>query len=89
MSFFKDMLNKYPIGAMVMGTDKADLKALLKRHTEEAEKIGCGISHFVVDNGPPEYEIPTRCFWVIRSDGSREDFSYKHCLEARPEDTAV
>ena len=86
-AFFKEMLNRYPIGGIVIGTDKADLRALLRRHKEEQEKIGLGISHFIVDDGPPEYGIPTRCFWIIRTDGSRIDFSYKHCLEARAEDT--
>ena len=86
-AFFKEMLHRYPLGGMVLGTDKADLRALLRRHEEETEKIGSGISHFIVDDAPPEYEIRTRCFWIIRSDGSRTDFSFKHCLEARPGDT--
>lgn len=86
-SFFKEMLNRYPIGQMVIGTDKDDLIALLHRHTEEKDKIGAGISHFIVDNGPSEYDIPTRCFWIVRKDGSKIDFSVKHCLEPRPEDS--
>ena len=85
-AFFKEILNRYPIGGLVIGTDKADLRALLKRHSEEAEKVGCGVDHFVVDNGPPGHDIATRCFWIVRTDGSRIDFSYGHCLEARPED---
>ena len=28
-----------------------------------------------------------QCFWIVRTDGSRVAFSYKHCLEARPSDT--
>lgn len=81
---FKTMLNSYPLGSPVLGTDKEDLKALLKRHHEYDEKVGCGIDHFVVDMDPQG--SPTRCFNIVRTDGSRIDFSYKHCLEARPGD---
>ena len=29
-AYFKEMLNRYPIGGVVIGTDKVDLRALLK-----------------------------------------------------------
>ena len=81
---FRAMLNRYPLGGLVIGTDKDDLRALIKRHDEADEKIGCGIDHFVVDMDPEG--TPTRCFHIVRTDGSRVDFSYPHCLKAKPGD---
>lgn len=86
-SFFKEMLNRYPIGASVTTEDAADLEALLERHDERDEKVGSGIAGFEVDLPPadaPPYS--SRCFWVVRTDGTKIDMSYKHCLEAKPYD---
>jgi len=82
--FFSGMLQRYSIGEMVSVEDAIHLKALLKRHDEEAEKIGCGIAHFSV-NPAPDYP-DQRCFWITRTDGSRIDISYQHCLEKKPYD---
>lgn len=86
-AFFKEMLNRYKIGEKVDQADAADLTALLALHDERDEKIGRGIEGFEV-NTPPEDAPPfsKRCFWIIRTDGSREDFSYTHCLERKPAD---
>ncbi len=43
------MLNRYPLGGMVIRTDKDDLGAPLKRHDEVDEQVGSGIDHVVVD----------------------------------------
>lgn len=86
-NFFREMLNKYPMGARVSDADAADLTALLKLHTERKEKIGVGIDHFEV-NKPPADAPPfsKRCFWLIRTDGSRIDVSYTHCLKPKTAD---
>ena len=47
-NFFKSMLNRYRVGDVVTGTDDADLRALLKRHTEYRKKLGSGIDRFEV-----------------------------------------
>jgi len=82
-AFFSEMLNKYSIGETVSNTDALDLTALLHRHDERTKKIGVGISHFEVGL-PPDY--PGKCFWLVRSNGTREDFSIKHCLALKTYD---
>jgi len=86
-AFFKEMLNRYPLGARLSDADAEDLEALLQRHEGLEEKVGCGIDHFEVreppDDAPP---FSARCFWIVRTDGSVIDISYPHCLEARPYD---
>lgn len=86
-AFFKEMLNRYPIGARVSDQDAAELEALLDRHDERDEKVGNGIAGFEV-NVPPADAPPfsTRCFWIVRDGGEKIDFSYVHCLEAKPYD---
>jgi hypothetical protein len=86
-AFFAAMLNRYDIGDRVSAEDATHLAALLARHDQVGEKAGSGIAGFEV-NAPPE-DVPQfskRCFWVIRSDGTKIDFSIGHCLGARPYD---
>ena len=86
-AFFKGMLNRYPMGARVSDQDAADLAALLDRHDERDEKVGTGITGFEV--GLPPADAPPysdRCFWIVRTDGTKIDMSYKHCLEPKPYD---
>lgn len=78
------MLNRYSVGEVINPADTVDLIALLKRHDELEEKIGVGISCFEVAVAPDGHN--GKCFWVVRTDGSRIDFSFKHCLEAKPYD---
>ena len=83
-AFFSEMLNRYDIGSRVSETDGLDLSALLKRHDQYSEKVGVGIDHYKVDSAPEPYE--GRCFWVVRVDGSSEDFSFGHCLKRKDGD---
>jgi hypothetical protein len=78
--FFRDMLNRYRPGCTVGAEDRLDLAALLERHPEYAQKIGCGVDHFTV----MMTEHGTQCFRVIRKDGTGTDFSYLHCIKGRP-----
>ncbi len=84
VSFFRLILNKYSRGQIVSDTDAPHLHALLKRHDEMSEKIGVGVHHFKVDLAPPSEGPPTQCFWIVRTDGTEIDFSFNHCLKARP-----
>ena len=86
-AFFKEMLNRYAIGDRVSAADAADLSALVERHDERDEKVGAGIAGFEV-NAPPD-DVPQfsqRCFWIVRSDGTKIDFSIGHCLKPQPYD---
>lgn len=86
-SFFSNMLNKYQIGQRVSDEDAVELTALLERHDEKHEKIGTGVAYYEVNNPPQEYPRYTeKCFWIVRTDGSKIDFSIKHCLDKKPYD---
>lgn len=86
-AFFAAMLNRYRIGEQVSAEDAADLSALLNRHDEFAEKSGAGVTGFEVNTPPDDVpQFSRRCFWVIRSDGTKIDFSISHCLKEKPYD---
>jgi hypothetical protein len=74
--FFREMLNRYLPGDRVTDEDGRDLAALLKHHTEYGDKVGAGIDHFRVMANLHK----TQCFEIVRVDGSRDDFSYLHCI---------
>ncbi len=85
--FFSNMLKGYTVGERVSEIDAEDLTALLERHDEKSEKIGNGIAYFEVNLPPPEYPPYTqKCFWIVRVDGSKIDFSIGHCLKRKPYD---
>ena len=77
--FFKTMLNSYRLRQRVSDEDGLHLAALLERHTEYSMKVGCGVSHFEV----VMTEHGTRCFRIVRVDGTGTDFSYLHCISQR------
>lgn len=86
-AFFAAMLKRYEIGERVSTEDAADLSALLDRHDELEEKVGTGIVGFEVDTPPKDVpQFSKRCFWAIRSDGTKIDFSIGHCLKPKPYD---
>lgn len=76
MLFFREMLNRYRPGEMVSDTDARLLSALLARHPEAKDKAGAGVTGFKVRSA----DWGTQCFWVMRSDGSSEKFSFYACL---------
>eukprot|EP00913_Durusdinium_trenchii_P035452 g33178.t1 len=53
------------------------VKELLSHHPNVTEKIGSGLRGLKVDRSPEG----SRCFWVLRSDGSEEDFSAWKCVK--------
>ena len=70
------MLYRHALLEPIAGDDNAFLLELLKKHPRAVEKIGAGVKHFTVENA----KGGTRCFYVIRADGSRSDFSFMKCL---------
>jgi hypothetical protein len=87
LQFFSRMLNRHAIGEAVNAEDALDLAALLKLHDELEEKVGVGIAGFEVAAAPDGHE--GKCFWIVRRDGSKIDFSFKHCLQAKPSDRSA
>jgi hypothetical protein len=78
--FFKDMLSRYHPEDTVNETDSSYLLELLKRHPDSEEKIGNGIHHFEVARA----DFNTKCFAVVRRNGTRINFSYKVCVNTEP-----
>lgn len=84
---FKEMLGRYVVGERVTEVhDHSDLEALLTVYDEavaegEAAKAGIGIDYFEKDVND-QHPVKTKCFYVVRTDGSRIDFSLKHALNA-------
>jgi Protein of unknown function (DUF3223) len=72
----KAMLHKYDVGDKVSAGDAEVLRAALALHPDAKTKIGIGIAHFSVRSA----DFGTKCFWVNRTDGSTEKFSYKACI---------
>jgi len=73
--FFKEMLYRYDLGDRVSSQDASVLVDLLAMHPEASEKIGAGIESFSVRSG----DYGTQCFWVNRTDGTTEKFSFRAC----------
>jgi hypothetical protein len=65
--------------------DAQHLTALLEWHTERDEKVGVGVDHFDVMWA----EFGTRCFRIVRCDGTWIDFSYRHCIRSAARSQSV
>lgn len=64
----------------ILDEDVPFLYALLLRHRQRDQKIGCGVSRFFV--GRDHYNRPS-CFWLARVDGSSTDWSFITCITPR------
>lgn len=73
------ILNNMKDGDKLAEADAAFLKEILKFHHKADEKLK---DYDGFEVGPhPEYQ-KTRCFFVVRKDGSKEDFSVSKCIQA-------
>lgn len=61
-------------GQRVDDLNELELRELIKYHPKCKEKTGVGIDHFMVEG--PAY---SKHFVIVRTDGSRIDFSYHRC----------
>lgn len=75
-AFLRAMLHRYDVGDKVSAKDEEVLRAALALHPQANEKIGCGVVNFSVRSA----DFGTKCFWVNRSDGTTEKFSYMACI---------
>jgi hypothetical protein len=69
--------DRYRVGQRIPEPDHTELRWLLDRSPWASTKIGCGIDHFSVMLMPP---YNSRCFQIVRTDGSTTDFSFPHCV---------
>lgn len=79
LEFFKTMLNRYIPGERLKHDDAIFLAGLFRRHPDYNSKVGTGIDHFGVMPG----DFGSQCFCIIRTDGSKEDFSYIRCVNQK------
>ncbi len=77
-TFTKAILNSYPLYHHLSQDDQFFISELLKRHPEHDKKVGSGIQSIQIK--PDGHWGTTRCFYIIRTDGSETDFSYGHCI---------
>ena len=71
------ILNLKKDGEKLDGNDAEFVKELLSQHEKCDQKMK-DFDHFEV-NSHPEFD-KTRCFFVVRKDGSKEDFSLTKCI---------
>lgn len=84
---FSEMLGRYIVGERVLDPgDISDLTSLLKVYDDtvaagDETKAGCGIAYFEkgVDLDHPGNTV---CFFVVRTNGTRIDFSLGRALDA-------
>lgn len=76
-SIFKNILCRNPNNVALKEEEAEMVKELVSFHERGEEKLK-NLDHFVVDVNPSY--IDTRCFFVVRSDGTREDFSVVKCI---------
>lgn len=77
-SYFGKLLKSVQVGHRVPEAEGICLKELLKYHASAEKKIG-DIDHFEVDKHPKFTETP--CFFIVRKDGTKEDFSFNKCIK--------
>jgi hypothetical protein len=75
---FRNMLLKTADDEEIKGNDHNMLVELLKFHDRYEEKSK-DLKHFSAGQHP-EYKA-TRCFFIVRNDGTKEDFSTTKCFE--------
>jgi hypothetical protein len=80
LDYFRQMLYRHRAGTRIPEPDASELAELLKRHHTYDEKVGCGISHFIVRKNP---DWPTKGFWIVRTDGTEVDFTFQCCVTGR------
>ncbi|XP_059276067.1 DNA-directed RNA polymerase IV subunit 1 isoform X1 [Lycium ferocissimum] len=75
----KQILSKYAIDCALSEADKSLAMMALHFHPRRSEKIGKGALEIKIGYHK-EYE-DSRCFMLVRTDGTVEDFSYRKCLQ--------
>ncbi|XP_057861418.2 protein DCL homolog, chloroplastic [Cryptomeria japonica] len=70
---------KYKDGELLSLEDEKEIiEKVLPYHPHAQVKAGCGVDSIMVGQHPQFGS--TRCLFIIRKNGQREDFSYKKCL---------
>merc|ERR1712061_895350 len=73
------VLRAHKLGDELRDSDFALVRGLLEHHPDKDAKVGAGVRAIRVDASL--HESNSSCFWVLRMDGTSEDFSVRKCLE--------
>ncbi|MDP8290539.1 MAG: DCL family protein [Candidatus Susulua stagnicola] len=76
--FIKSILYKYQLNDKLVREDFDFVFELLKRRPDYKDKVGVGVKELIIRRH--EKWGNTRCFYVVRTDGSQEAFGYRGCL---------
>ena len=79
--YTRTIRDRYRDGERITGDDDLFLRDLINLHSEKGEKIDIGITHFTV--GKDRRWGTTRCFYLVRRDGSDTDFSFDNCINGK------
>ena len=70
-------INKYEAGEKLNEEDELFFSSLFTLHSEYIEKIGSGIDHIKVEKDFHN----NRCLYIHRSDGTKIECSWVHCIQ--------
>ncbi|KAL6550065.1 hypothetical protein OROMI_020553 [Orobanche minor] len=73
----KRMLKEYPMNTKLREQDKSTAMKALQFHPRWESKVGKGVLDIKVGRHPCYKET---CFFLVRTDGTEEDFSYNKCI---------
>ena len=74
---FSSMLSRYGVGSVIEGSDASQLGALLAKHKDFSDKVGEGVEFLTTTIS----EQGSKCFAVMRIDGTVEGFSFHRCIK--------
>lgn len=75
-AFISELLNSQQLKTPIPEPHHSFLCSLLDLHPRAKAKIGAGVKHFTVEPA----KGGTRCFYITRVDGTRDDFSTGKCV---------
>ncbi|GJP36642.1 hypothetical protein CLOM_g21126 [Closterium sp. NIES-68] len=79
-NFFLDLLRGWPVNLDINQYEHMVLLDLLKKgHSDPTSKVGAGVRAFQIR---PHPQFHSRCFFLVRTDGTVDDFSYRKCVES-------
>jgi hypothetical protein len=79
----RQILYHYRDNQYLSPNDYAFMLEVLEYHPKYELKIGVGAKAMYVKQNPTYKN--TRCFWIVRQDGSETDFSFQECLKETPQ----
>ena len=78
--YISSILHGHNFGEVIKGEEAEIISELLTWHPDADQKIGIGVKLIFI--GKDNFNGP--CFWVLRQDGTKTDFSYRICIYGDP-----